>query len=72
MELEMYLNGRFIDSIPVSSSQLGNIHELQHHLERKYCHELEYADDQPQFFITGIPSGMDEHDRNKLKQGLLD
>ena len=45
MELEMYLNGRFIDSIPVSSSQLGKIHELQHHLERKYCHELEYADE---------------------------
>lgn len=66
----MYLNGRFIDSIPVSPSQLTKIHELQHQLEKRFSHELEYADDQPQFFITGIPSGMNEPERRKLQQVL--
>lgn len=31
-----------------------------------------YADDQPQFSINGILSGMDEHERTKPRQGLLD
>jgi hypothetical protein len=48
---------------------LRKIHALQQQLEKRHCHELEYMDD-PQFFISGIPSGMDEYDRNKLKQGL--
>jgi hypothetical protein len=70
MELEMYLNGKFIDAIPVLKSQLSKIHELQHQLEKKYCHELEYSDDQPEFFISGIPSDMDEMDKRKLREGL--
>jgi hypothetical protein len=70
MELEMYLNGKFIDAVPINSSQLTKVHELQHQLEKKYCHHLEYTDDQPQFFITGIPSGMNEQERRKLEQGL--
>ena len=51
MELEMYLNGKFIDSINITASQLKNIHELQHQMEKKHCHDLKYSDDQPQFFI---------------------
>lgn len=48
----MYLNGKFVDSISITTAQLKNIHELQHQMEKKHCHELEYADDQPQFFVT--------------------
>lgn len=70
MHLEMYFKGKFIDSIPISSAQLGKIHELQHLLETKYCNELNYSDDQPQFFVNGIPSGLNEYERNKLQQGL--
>lgn len=70
MELEMYLHGKFIDAIPLTTAQLSKIHELQHQLEKKYCHELEYTDDQPQFFITGLPSGMSEQDKRKLRWGL--
>ena len=70
MELEMYLDGRFIDAISISSSQLGKIHELQHQMEKRYCHELEYSNGQLQFFISGSPSGMDAQERKKLKQGL--
>lgn len=54
MELEMYLNGKFIDSINITASQLKNIHELQHQMEKKHCHDLKYSDDQPQFFISGM------------------
>jgi len=54
MELEMFLDGKFIDSIPITASQLKHIHELQHQMEKKHCHDLEYADDQPQFFISGL------------------
>jgi hypothetical protein len=54
MELEMYLDGKFIDSISITTAHLKNIHELQHQMEKKHCHDLEYADDQPQFFITGL------------------
>jgi hypothetical protein len=54
MELEMYLHGKFVDSMSIRASQLKNIHELQHQMEKKHCHALEYSDDQPQFFISGI------------------
>lgn len=54
MELEMFLNGKFIDSIFLKQSELGRIHELQHKMEKKHCHELEYSDGQPQFFINGV------------------
>jgi hypothetical protein len=54
MELEMYLDGKFIDSISITAAQLKNIHELQHQMEKKHCHSLEYSDDQPQFFISGL------------------
>jgi hypothetical protein len=54
MELEMFLNGKFIDSISVDEKELENIHELQHKLEKKHCHQLEYSDGQPQFFINGL------------------
>lgn len=54
MELEMFLNGRYIDSIAIDESDLEKIHELQHAMEKKHCHQLEYGDGQPQFFITGL------------------
>lgn len=54
MELEMYLNGKFIDSMSITAAQLKNIHELQHQMEKKHCHALKYADDQPQFFVNGL------------------
>jgi hypothetical protein len=54
MELEMFLNGKFIDSITINKSDLEKIHELQHKMEKKHCHQLEYSDGQPQFFISGF------------------
>jgi hypothetical protein len=54
MELEMFLNGKFIDSISIRQSDLGRVHELQHKMEKKHCHQLEYSDGQPQFFINGL------------------
>jgi len=54
MELEMFLNGKFVDSISIRQSDLRRIHELQHKMEKKHCHQLEYSDGQPQFFITGL------------------
>ena len=54
MELEMYLNGKFVDSVSITAMQIKNIQELQHQMEKKHCHELQYADDQPQFFVTGL------------------
>ena len=54
MELEMFLNGKFIDSIKINKSDLEKIHELQHKMEKKHCHQLEYSDGQPQFFISGF------------------
>jgi hypothetical protein len=54
MELEMFLNGKFIDSLAISVKDLDRLHELQHKLEKKHCHQLEYSDGQPQFFVTGL------------------
>lgn len=54
MELEMFLNGKFIDSIAITEKDLDTIHELQHTMEKKHCHQLEYSDGQPQFFISGL------------------
>jgi hypothetical protein len=54
MELEMFLNGKFIDSISIDEKDLEIIHELQHKMEKKHCHQLEYSDGQPQFFINGL------------------
>jgi hypothetical protein len=54
MELEMFLNGKFIDSIFIRQSDLDRVHELQHKMEKKHCHQLEYSDGQPQFFINGL------------------
>jgi hypothetical protein len=54
MELEMFLNGKFVDSMSIRQSDLGRIYELQHKMEKKHCHELEYSDGQPQFFINGL------------------
>ena len=68
MQLEMYLNGKFIDSINITKAQLNNIYELQHQMEKKYCHELEYADDQPQFFISGLNEVDIEVNENTAKK----
>jgi hypothetical protein len=54
MELEMFLDGKFIDSFTIKESDLKRIDELQHKMEKKHCHQLEYSDGQPQFFISGI------------------
>lgn len=54
MELEMFLNGKFIDSISITEKDLERIHELQHKMEKKHCHQLEYSDGQPQFFLSGL------------------
>lgn len=50
----MFLDGKFIDSITIKESDLKRIDELQHKMEKKHCHQLEYSDGQPQFFINGI------------------
>jgi len=54
MELEMFLDGKFIDSMTITGKDLEKIHELQHRMEKKHCHQLEYSDDQPQFFVSGL------------------
>lgn len=54
MELEMFLDGKFIDSMTITEKDLEKIHELQHRMEKKHCHQLEYSDGQPQFFVSGI------------------
>jgi hypothetical protein len=54
MELEMFLNGKFIDSMTITEKDLERIHDLQHKMEKKHCHQLEYSDGQPQFFVTGL------------------
>ncbi|MGZ3844588.1 MAG: hypothetical protein ACXVLT_04510 [Flavisolibacter sp.] len=54
MQLEMFLDGKFIDSVTIKESDLKRIDELQHKMEKKHCHQLEYSDGQPQFFINGI------------------
>ncbi|HEY6953932.1 MAG TPA: hypothetical protein VI385_01750 [Flavisolibacter sp.] len=54
MELEMFLDGKFIDSFTIKESDLKRIDELQHKMEKKHCHQLEYSDGQPQFFISGL------------------
>lgn len=54
MELEMFLNGKFIDAMSITEKDLENIHELQHKLEKKHCHQLQYTDGQPQFFVSGL------------------
>lgn len=50
----MFLDGKFIDSVTIKESDLKRIDELQHKMEKKHCHQLEYSDGQPQFFINGI------------------
>ena len=54
MELEMFLNGKFIDSISITEKDLEYIGDLQHKMEKKHCHQLEYSDGQPQFFLSGL------------------
>ena len=54
MELEMFLDGKYIDSVTIKESDLKRIDELQHKMEKKHCQQLEYSDGQPQFFISGM------------------
>lgn len=54
MELEMFLNGKFIESMTITEKDLERIHDLQHKMEKKHCHQLEYSDGQPQFFVSGL------------------
>jgi hypothetical protein len=54
MELQMFLNGKFIDEITITEKDLERIHDLQHKMEKKHCHQLEYSDGQPQFFVSGL------------------
>jgi hypothetical protein len=54
MELEMFLNGKFVDSISITERDLGRIYEQQHRMEKKHCHELEYSDGQLQFYVSGL------------------
>ena len=50
----MFLNGKFIDAVTITEKDLDRIHELQHQMEKKHCHQLEYSDGQPQFFVSGL------------------
>jgi len=50
----MFLDGKFIDSVTIKEADIKRIDELQHKMEMKHCHQLEYSDGQPQFFISGI------------------
>jgi len=54
MELEMFLDGKFIDAVTINESDLKRLDKLQQKMERKHCHQLEYSDGQPQFFISGV------------------
>ena len=54
MELEMFLDGKFIDSVAIKLSDLKRLDDLQHKMEKKHCHQLQYSDGQPQFFLSGI------------------
>lgn len=51
VELEMFLNGKFIDSMTITEKDLERIHDL---MEKKHCRQLEYSDGQPQFFVSGL------------------
>ena len=41
--------------IELKESDLQRIEDLQHAMEKKHCHQLEYSDGQPQFFVSGLP-----------------
>lgn len=60
MELQMFLNGRLVDSVTINDSHLRVLRAVQQRMEDKHSEILELADEDPQFYVEGIGSKMND------------
>ena len=61
MKLEMFLQNKLIDSIPLNAVQLnqpGYIHGLRMQMEERNEDILDLSQEKPEFFIDSVPSSM--------------
>ncbi|MGN6399675.1 MAG: hypothetical protein ACTHMD_04420 [Flavisolibacter sp.] len=60
MELQMYLNGKLVDSVTINAAHLRVLHAVQQKMEDKHSEILELANEEPQFYVEGIGSKMND------------
>lgn len=60
MELQMFLNGKLVDSVTINDSHLRVLRAVQQRMEDKHSEILELADEDPQFYVEGIGSKMND------------
>jgi len=58
MELQMFLNGKLVDSVTINASHLRALRAVQQKMEDKHSEILDLSNEDPQFYIEGIASKM--------------
>jgi hypothetical protein len=64
MELKMFIRNKMIDSIGINPTELGipsYLYKLQLRLEERNEEILEMSEEEPEFFMEGIPSKAGGH-----------
>jgi hypothetical protein len=56
MHLNMYINDVLIDSIEINISLLNKLNLLKQQLEEKHLDIIDLSNDEPEFYIDGLPS----------------
>jgi hypothetical protein len=56
MHLHMYINDVLIDSVEINASLLNKLNLLKQQLEEKHNDIIDLSNDEPEFYIDGLPS----------------
>ena len=56
MHLHMYINDVLIDSVEINASLLNKVNLLKQQLEEKHNDIIDLSNDEPEFYIDGLPS----------------
>ena len=56
MHLNMYINDVLIDSIEINISLLNKLNLLKQQLEEKHLDIIDLSNDEPEYYIDGLPS----------------
>lgn len=60
MELQMFLEGKLIDAVIISPQILDKLRLLQQKMEDKHSDIIDLSNADPEFFVEGIDSKMNQ------------
>src|SRR5436305_15066602 len=66
MHLNMYINDVLIDSVEINVSLLNKLNLLKQQLEEKHLDIIDLSNDEPEYYIDGLPSRVNLHYIKKI------